>query len=77
MNILERVKVKKMSQEDKILWVLRKKNKYGAEAVDFINMGIFKYSSRISDLRKEGYIINAIRIKGSLWKYYLEDTKNV
>lgn len=73
MNILERIKVKKMSQEDKILWILRKKNKYGAEAVDFINMGIFKYSSRISDLRQDGYTINAVRIKGNHWKYYLGD----
>ena len=42
--------------------------------VDFFErLHIWKYSSRLADLRAKGYIIKATRIKKSLWSYHLED----
>ncbi len=35
------------------------------------DMRIYKYSSRIADLRAKGYVIQAQRVKGTLYRYLL------
>lgn len=75
MNILEKLKLRKMSQEDKVLTILRKKGKYGATQDDFISFRILRYGDCIMRLRRQGYAIDSVRIKGSLWKYYLDGNK--
>ncbi len=58
----------KLSQKQRILNAL---NKGSLTSRDMVNMNIFRYSARINDLRNEGYNIRCIRLKGSLFYYYL------
>jgi len=37
--------------------------------VEIVRMGIFRYSARLADLRKDGYMIPAVHVKDGLWKY--------
>ena len=57
------------SQGRRIITALKHAGNNGITSRDLINMGIFKYSSRIAELRKDGWIIVATHIKDSLWKY--------
>ena len=60
--------VKNPSQKDRILNALKSGPKTSAYFID--ELRIFKYSSRIAELRKE-HDIQATRIDGSLWQYEL------
>lgn len=63
----------KLSQADRILQALKSAKDIGITSRDMVNMGIFKYSSRIAELRQDGHNIVGIRQHGSLWKYYLKE----
>jgi hypothetical protein len=66
----------KISQGQKIIRALRE-SKEGITSRDMINLGIFKYSSRIAELRHDGWNVVAVHEKGSLWRYHLvEDDEN-
>lgn len=65
--------VKRPSQTTQIIRALRNAGTQGITSRDMINLGIFKYSSRIAELRRDGYVIVATRIKESLWRYNLVD----
>ena len=62
----------KLSQSERILKALRE-SPNGITSRDMINMNIFKYSSRISELRQDGHRVVASREKGSLFRYRLEE----
>lgn len=62
----------KLSQKERILKALKK---HDLTSRDFIDMNIFRYSARLGDLRKEGYDIQCKHVKGSLFKYCLENKK--
>lgn len=58
------------SQSQRILTAL-KANNHGITAKQMLDMGAFKYSSRISELRKDGHNIYCARISNHNFKYYL------
>lgn len=60
----------KLSQKQRLLNLL-KASKYGATSRQMWDLGIFRYSARIADLRDDGYNIKCFRVKGTLFKYYL------
>lgn len=51
--------------------MLETRGSIGASNYD-LNQVAFRYSARIQELRKEGYIIRDEHVKDSLWRYYLE-----
>lgn len=59
----------RLSQCDKILNTIRMNGSMTSR--EMIDQGIFKYSSRIADLRKKGYDIRAHRVKDTLYTYTL------
>ena len=61
-----------MTQQTKILNALRMAPD-GITSRQMVEMGIYKYSSRIAELRAKGHKIVPHRVKGSLWRYTLED----
>jgi hypothetical protein len=63
----------KLPQTERILKALRE-SKSGITSRDMVNMGIFRYSARLAELRQAGYNIVAVREKGTLFRYYLKDT---
>ena len=63
--------MQKSTQCSRILSAFRESDITSAFMID--ELRIFKYSSRIADLRAKGYVIKATRIKKSLWSYHLED----
>lgn len=67
--------IKRPSQTTQIIRALRNAGTQGITSRDMINLGIFKYSSRIAELRRDGYVIVATRIKESLWRYNLVDER--
>ncbi len=58
-----------MSQKDKIVELLSDGREHSAS--EFIKMGIYKYSSRIAELRNNGIVIDSQHIRKSLWHYRL------
>jgi len=60
----------RITQCDKILGAIRANGSVTSR--EMIDMGIFKYSSRIADLRAKGYVIRATRVRGTLYRYTLE-----
>lgn len=61
----------KPSQAVKIIRALKLAGGRGITSRDMVGMGIFKYSSRIAELRRDGWNIEATHVKGSMWKYHL------
>ena len=61
----------KPTQCNRILTALRESDITSAFFID--ELRIFKYSSRLADLRAKGFVIKATRIRKSLWSYHLED----
>lgn len=57
------------TQSQRIIDALRA----GAKTTDYFidELRIFKYSSRIADLRRKGYVIEAKNIRRGLWRYTL------
>lgn len=66
-----------MSQETKILQMLRKAGQHGIPNYRFPEARILRYSARIGDLRKEGWNIIAERQRlsngrtSNVWRYIL------
>ena len=66
-----------MSQTDTILKLLRKAGNKGVPNYDFPKHHILKYSSRITDLRKQGFNIYCERVLlrngrwSGVYRYYL------
>ncbi len=58
-----------MTQTERILEALRKGPLTNADIVRAMN--IFNSTGRISDLRKQGYRIEARKVRGGLWEYKL------
>lgn len=69
----------KLSQQGKILKLLKENNKLGFPNYNFPKYGILKYNARISELRQDGHAIVAVRDKldngrsTGVWRYYLND----
>lgn len=66
-----------LSQEDRVLKMLRKAGKKGVANYEFPRRGILRYSARIGDLRGYGHNISCERIKlkngraTNVFRYYL------
>lgn len=62
-----------MSQTDRVLAMLRKRPASGVANYEFTDAGILRYSSRICELRKNGYHITSERLiyKGKTTNTYL------
>lgn len=60
----------KGSQAERILARLRRSSN-GLSNRDLVEMGIFSYGRRLSDLKEKGYVIESVRFKRGLWRYYL------
>lgn len=65
---------KPISQAGKILQLLKRNRKYGVYNYELVKIALC-YSKRIQELREEGWNIQAVRIKGGTWKYYLNQEK--
>lgn len=67
-----------ISQSDKILKKIRKSGGFGVPNYELSKISL-KYSSRIAELRKDGYCINATRVIlpngrcSGVWRYTLVD----
>lgn len=70
-----------LSQEEKILRCLRQHNRWGATNYQLSRIAL-KYSSRIAELRKDGYNITAVRQRlsngrmSNTWRYFINDTED-
>lgn len=58
-------------QRDRILFLLRKRGTAGATNADFVALGIFRYSSRLHELRRQGYRIATLRVSEGVFCYRL------
>lgn len=58
------------SQKLKIVQLLRDRGEEGATNTELVQISL-QYNSRLSELSKEGYIIETIHIKDGLYKYVL------
>lgn len=59
-----------MTQEGKVLKLLKEQGY--ATNVELNKMGIYRYSARVYNLRREGHIIKSIHEKGGLWRFVYE-----
>ena len=59
------------NQRQKILELLRRNGKAGLLTGDFLKMPCARYSSRIRELRSQGYEISVERLTESCFKYIL------
>jgi len=63
---------RKPTQQERMVYALRDAGALGVTSRELcVAMGIFKYSSRISELRRAGFIIRAERVRGTLYRYVL------
>jgi hypothetical protein len=62
---------KSPNQRQKILELLRRNGKAGLLTGDFLKMPCARYSSRLKELRSQGYEISTERITESCFKYVL------
>lgn len=60
-----------MSQKERIYNLLKAAGKEGATNIQ-LNRVAFRYSSRIKELRDDGYQIIRQHVKGSIWRYTLD-----
>ena len=56
-----------MTQADRILALLRTRPRTNTE----LNRVAFRYSARLHELRRDGYIINTERVKEGVFRYSL------
>jgi len=81
MGILEKLMGKKLTQEQKILRTLIKADTFGVTNYQLSRLAL-KYTSVISDLRKEGHNIVCVREKlpngrsSNTYRYYLSKVKD-
>ncbi len=62
---------KSPNQWQKILELLRRNGKAGVLTSDFLRMPVARYSSRLKELRNQGYEISTERITEGCFKYVL------
>lgn len=64
----------RLSHEARILVYLKKKGKHGACNYELSHpeVGGLAWHRRITDLRKEGWLIVPLRLKNGVWAYYLK-----
>ena len=48
---------------------LKERGAAGVTNVEFISMRIFRYSSRLREIRLEQNVVDTIRVRGGLYKY--------
>jgi len=65
------VKIKPLTTKEKVLRMLRKRPKSGVTTNEFLNVYLYKFASRISDLRKAGYTIDCEYERRGNFRYYL------
>lgn len=81
MGILEKLTGKKLSQEQKILRTLIKADTFGVTNYQLSKLAL-KYTSVVSDLRKEGHNIVCVRDTlpngraSNTYRYYLSKVKD-
>lgn len=70
------IKSKPASHEARILAHLKKVGHYGSFNYELArsSVGGLGYRSRITELRADGYNIQAVRIKSGIFKYYLNES---
>lgn len=71
MFLLHKKQASHQTQKQKILIYLIRVGKHGAFARDLERLVGWKFSTRISELRAEGYVIELKRLKHRVTKYYL------
>lgn len=64
--------LKPRTQSEKILAKLQEAGEAGVNNIE-LNKIAFRYSARLHDLRKDGYIIKATHIINSCWNFRLID----
>lgn len=68
-----------ISQEAKLLMMLKRNKRRGVANYEFPANRILRYSARIGDLRKDGYIITCVRDRlpngkaSNVFRYFLID----
>jgi hypothetical protein len=62
---------KSLNQRQKIIELLRRNGKAGLLTSDFLRIPIARYSSRLRELRQQGYGISTERITEGCYKYVL------
>ncbi len=62
---------KSPTQRQRILELLRARGRFGATNVDLVALKIFRYSSRLRELRQQGFCIDTVRVSEGLYKYIL------
>ena len=81
MGILDKLTSKKLTQEERVLRTLIKADTFGVTNYQLSKLAL-KYTSVISDLRKEGHNIVCVRDKlpngraSSTYRYYLSKVKD-
>ncbi len=59
------------NQRQRIIELLRKNGRAGVLTGDFLRIPIARYSSRLRELRQQGYCISTERLTESVFKYVL------
>ena len=62
---------KSPTQRQRILELLRARGRFGATNVDLVALKIFRYSSRLRELRQQNFCIDTVRVTEGLYKYIL------
>ena len=81
MGILDKLTGKKLSQEERVLRTLIKADTFGVTNYELSKLAL-KYTSVISDLRKEGHNIICVRDRlpngraSNTYRYYLSKVKD-
>jgi len=81
MGILEKLMAKKLTQEQRVLRALIKADMFGLTNYELSRLAL-KYTSVVSDLRKEGHNIVCVREKlpngraSNTYRYYLSKVKD-
>ena len=81
MGILDRLTSKKLTQEQRVLRALIKADTFGLTNYELSRLAL-KYTSVVSDLRKEGHNIVCVREKlpngraSNTYRYYLSKVKD-
>ena len=60
---------KAKTQRQRMLVLLKERGERGVTNAEFVLMKIFRYSSRLREIRLERNIVDTIRVRGGLYKY--------
>lgn len=73
MNVKQEID-RRYSNTHRILRLLKKKRR--ATNTELQAVGGFRYSARIHELKKEGWLIYPVHVKGGLWDYIFSGHKD-